>query len=208
MALTARTRTSLVEWGLASRPRQGETVSGDAAVLVEAADGVLVAVVDALGHGPKAAETANAAAAELETFARGLGVDLLARCHERLRRTRGAAIGIARFSGATATLSWIGVGNVDGRLVRAGSGPPPHTEELLVVSGLVGEELPETTETSLLVRRGDVLVVATDGIDPRFGDWIDVAGPPQRIAERILSEHAYDRDDALVAVARFLEGPR
>ena len=43
-----------------SRPREGESVNGDAVIVRRHGDAVLVAVVDALGHGPKAAEVAEA----------------------------------------------------------------------------------------------------------------------------------------------------
>ena len=38
-----------------TRPREGETENGDRAVVVDLGDVTLLAVIDALGHGPVAA---------------------------------------------------------------------------------------------------------------------------------------------------------
>jgi serine phosphatase RsbU (regulator of sigma subunit) len=57
---------------------------------------------------------------------------------------------------------------------------------------------------TLPVRRGDVLILATDGIPGDFADPEDLSGTPKEIAERILEEQGKDTDDALVVVARYL----
>ena len=57
---------------------------------------------------------------------------------------------------------------------------------------------------TLDVRPGDVLVLATDGIDAAFADSLDVSGSPQAISERILAVHWKPPDDALVVAVRYL----
>ena len=196
-------RTVLLEWAVASRPRAGEDVSGDAAVVVPAEDAFLLAVVDALGHGPEAAATAERASSALHAF---VGEDVTAtigRCHERLRGTRGAAVSAARYASATATLAWLGVGNVEAVLIRGGTRPRP-SETLRLQAGTVGHELPGLRTATLPVRRGDVLLLATDGVDPGFADSPDTSGSPQQIVDRILDRHADERDDALVLAVRLL----
>jgi hypothetical protein len=194
----------VLEWAVASRPAPGEELSGDVAVVAPAGDCTLVAAVDALGHGPEAARAAATAASVLEGFAAEDVVSLVRRCHDALRGTRGAAISAASFSASARTLTWLGVGNVEGRLVR-GAG---RAEDVMLRGGVAGDLLPPLTPATLAVARGDVLAFATDGIDGRFADALDVSGTPQRIADRILAEHGKAVDDALVVVARFLGGPR
>ena len=189
----------VIEWAVASRPLPGELLSGDAAVVSPIGDRTLVAAVDALGHGPEARAVATRAVSILSEFASEDVVSLVRRCHDALRGTRGAAISAASFSAAAATVTWLGVGNVEGRLVRS-----RRAEDVLLGSGIAGAELPPLTPTTLPVERGDVLAFATDGIDGSFADGLDVSGTPQRIADRILAEHAKPVDDALVVVARFL----
>lgn len=190
----------LVEWTVAIRSLGSE--SGDQYLVSRTGDGaVLVAVVDGLGHGPEAASAAKTAIAVLEAGQeRELGARFL-RCHERLRDTRGVVLSLGLF--ATGSLTWLGVGNVDGVLLRSGFGAP---EQLLVRGGVVGRRLPSLELSRLTVARGDTLILATDGIDQGFaGDpGITFAAPPT--AERILADHGKETDDALVLVVRYL-GP-
>ena len=65
MELTAG-RLPFLEWGAAGRPMPGEMVSGDQYVVWPLPDGVLLAVVDGLGHGPAAAAAASEAGAILQ----------------------------------------------------------------------------------------------------------------------------------------------
>jgi hypothetical protein len=58
--------------------------------------------------------------------------------------------------------------------------------------------------TTLELRTGDVVVLATDGVDDAFGDSLDVSGSTQAIADRILAAHWRPRDDALVVALRYL----
>jgi len=190
----------LVEWTVAARSIGSE--SGDQYLVCRTEDdGVLVAVVDGLGHGPEAASAARTAIGVLEAGReRELGARFL-RCHERLRDTRGVVLSLGLF--ATGSLTWLGVGNVDGVLLRSGLGAP---EQLLVRGGVVGRRLPSLELSRLTVARGDTLILATDGIDQGFaGDpGITFAAPPT--AERILADHGKETDDALVLVVRYL-GP-
>jgi serine/threonine protein phosphatase PrpC len=110
---------------------------------------------------------------------------------------------LAWFDLARGALSWTGVGNVEGRLVHAEAGPGAPTEGALTKGGVVGYNLPSIRVTSADLEQGDVMVLATDGIDSGFAQAITPAGSVQDIADRILAEHAKAADDALVVVVRY-----
>jgi serine/threonine protein phosphatase PrpC len=189
----------LVEWTVAVRSLGSE--SGDQYLVSRTGDGVLVAVADGLGHGPEAASAARTAIAVLEAgHERELGARFL-RCHERLRDTRGVVLSLGLF--ATGSLTWLGVGNVDGVLLRSGLGAP---EQLLVRGGVGGRRLPSLELSRLAVARGDTLILATDGVDPGFAGDPGITGAAAPTAERILAEHGKETDDALVLVVRYV-GP-
>jgi len=57
---TARPR-SFLDWGVAQVTLQGQTESGDSYLVSTFPNGMLVAVVDGLGHGGEAAAAAKAA---------------------------------------------------------------------------------------------------------------------------------------------------
>ena len=185
------------------RPLSGETESGDIAV-IEPSEGVtLVAAVDGLGHGPEAATAARAAAAILEA---GVGQDvavLAKRCHEALEETRGASISLATIDAANHTMTWVAIGNVEGRLLERGF----PSRFILPGAGVAGVEFPRLQPETLGLRRGSILIFATDGVQTSFSDSLAASGSPQQIAERILAKHAKSTDDALVLVVRYLSVP-
>ena len=190
-----------VEWACSARPVPGEQVCGDRAVVHRDGQVAVAAAVDGLGHGPEAAIAAERA---LDAIAEGPHDDLVglvARCHEALASTRGAALSLASVQRGSAT--WIGVGNVEGRIVRA-TRERARDQSLLLAAGVVGYDLPPLRPSSVELARGDLLVMATDGIDPAFADSLDTTGSCSAIAARILERHARPRDDALVLVARYM----
>jgi len=194
----------LIAWGVAVQPLEGEAESGDQYVVRPIPNGVLVAAVDGLGHGPEAAAAARSAVAILKDYAHEPVISLVKRCHERLIRTRGAVMSLASFNALDNTMTWLGVGNVEGVLLRADAAADPPRENVLLRSGVVGYQLPALHASILPVTRGDVLILATDGIRSGFAEDVSLSDPPQRIAEHILARRATGMDDALVLVARYL----
>jgi negative regulator of sigma-B (phosphoserine phosphatase) len=110
---------------------------------------------------------------------------------------------LAWFDLVGSSLSWTGVGNVEGRLVHAGAGPRAPTHGALTKGGVVGYNLPSIRVTGTDLQPGDVMVLATDGIDSAFARAILEGGPAQDIADRILAAHGKASDDALVVVVRY-----
>ena len=133
---------------------------------------------------------------------------LMERCHIALRGTRGAAVSLAFISTSEGGMTWLGVGNVEGRVV---SGDPSATRpkgSLALGTGVAGYELPVVRTAALEVRPGDVLIFATDGVDPSFADSLDLSGSTQAITERIMARHRRPTDDALVVAVRYLGAQR
>jgi phosphoserine phosphatase RsbX len=195
---------SRLEVGVAERALSGEQRSGDRAVFAAYEGGALVAAIDGLGHGSGAADAAEAAARVLWEHPDDDPVRLLETCHRALSHTRGAVMTLAWFDLEDRRLSWTGVGNVEGRLVHAGAGLGAPTEGALTKGGVVGYNLPSIRVTSAELIAGDVMVLATDGIDSGFAQAIVQGGHAQDIADRILADHGKTGDDALVVVVRYL----
>jgi phosphoserine phosphatase RsbX len=196
-----------VEWAVAFRSRDGEARCGDLAVVALLPDGVLVAGIDGVGHGVEAARAAQLAA---EVVRQSPGADLerlVQRCHAVLRGTRGAAISLAFVSPAEHGMTWLGVGNVEGRVLGSDPAATGPKGSLALSSGVPGHELPPVKPATLPIEPGDVLLLATDGIHRAFADAPDVSGSPRAISERILARHWKAPDDALVLAVRYL-GPR
>ena len=67
-----------------------------------------------------------------------------------------------------------------------------------------GHDLPVVRPAALAVAPGDLVVLATDGIDAGFADSLDVSGSSQTISDRILADSGKPSDDALVVTVRYL----
>lgn len=198
--------TAPIEWGAASWSLGSGPDSGDQYLIRPWPDRALVAVVDGLGHGADASAAARIAVRVLTDQAHEPVITLFRRCHESLRPTRGAVLSLAVFDVRAGTMTWMGVGNVEGVLLRANPGASPSQETLLLRPGVMGGPLPPLYASILAVAPGDTLVLATDGIGRDFARDLAPADPPQGIADRILSKHRKATDDALVLVARYLGG--
>lgn len=200
-----RTAREPVEWGVATRCRRGESMSGDLAVVNLLPEGALVAGIDGLGHGSAAARAAGRAAEVVRESASQDLVLLVRRCHAALRDTRGAAISLAFVSPSKSEVTWLGVGNVEGRVLSGDPSARRPKGSLALERGLPGHELPIMRTATLAVRPGDVVALATDGIEPGFADSLDISGSTQAISERILADHGKSSDDdALVVAVRYL----
>jgi negative regulator of sigma-B (phosphoserine phosphatase) len=191
-----------LERGLAAAALQGEEHSGDRAVFVAWESGALAAAIDGLGHGADAAVAAEEAAKVVTEHAREAPEALLQRCHEALVRTRGVVMTLAWFDLESRTLTWTGVGNVEGRLMRATAPPGVAPESALIKGGVVGYSLPSVRPTTTELQSGDTLVMATDGISSAFASSLVAGVDAQELAEKLLAEHGRGTDDALVVVVR------
>jgi phosphoserine phosphatase RsbX len=197
---------ALVDVGAASAALSGESVSGDRCLVQPYPGGLLVAAVDGLGHGGEAAHAAERAASVLQEDPGAPLTTLFERCHARLARTRGVVMSLAAFGEADNRLTWLGVGNVEGTLIRADPEARPPSDSILLLGGVVGFQIPSLRPSTTELRAGDTLILTTDGIESSFRYGLRTGGPSQDLADRIMKDHRKHSDDALVLVARYLGG--
>ena len=191
---------------MAAQALRGQEEIGDRHVFVSFDDGALVAVVDGLGHGADAAAAARIATDVLEGNAQESVITLVRRCHEKLKSTRGVVMSIASFSAVEGTVTWLGVGNVEGVLLHRDLYGTVSHEVLPLRGGVVGDQLPALIASIVPVSRGDTLIFATDGV--RLG-LVEKLKPEsaQATADTLLARFTRGTDDALVLVARYT-GPQ
>jgi phosphoserine phosphatase RsbX len=176
-------------------PRTGEIQNGDAALVRRTDDGsVLIAVLDALGHGPLAAKAAATGMAFLSAapLARGLR-PLIEGLHDELRGSRGAAGMILVLKDDR--LVGCGVGNVS---LRATRGRIPSTLTPGVLGGILTLSRLRLFEADLAA--GDRFVVFSDGISTRFDDEASRRAPALAVCQAIMERHRKPHDDATVLV--------
>ena len=195
----------IVEYGVAKYVLPGEGESGDHHVVCCNRNGILIAAIDGIGHGEEAANVSKTAAALLRSAADEPIISLVERCHERLRTTRGIVLSLAYIEPEHGMMTWLGVGNVQGLLMRSDAKKGNVQESLLLRGGVVGSQLPALQATVLPVMQGDTLFFATDGIRSDFSETLSARENPQRAADRILRQYSNGNDDALILVARLTE---
>ena len=156
-------RVGPLHWAQRSRPLPGETESGDLHVVSPCEGGVLLAAIDGLGHGREAAAAAQVAAEALMAEPARPPAEQIARCHRALRGTRGAAMLVVCVSFRSATISWAGVGNIEGWRVAG-----DKREAMISRAGVVGYQIATPRDRTAPLRSNDLLVLASDGIRPGF----------------------------------------
>lgn len=194
----------VIEYGVARLALPGQNESGDQHVVSCSQSGVLIAAVDGIGHGEEAANAAKAAISVLKAGSSEPVISLVGHCHERLRSTRGVVMSLASIDVSHGLMTWLGIGNVRGLLMRDNGKKGNGIETLLLRGGVVGDQLPPLQATVLPISRGDTIYFVTDGIRGDFADSLTARENPQRAADRILGQFQNRNDDALVLVARLI----
>ncbi len=175
-----------------SRPRTGESVNGDAVIVREFGKAVLVAVIDALGHGPKAADVADASSEWLRSAepADGGAPALVQGLHKRLQGSRGAAALV--FVVSATGIEACSVGNVE---LRSMTGKLPF----VLTPGVLGVRL-RAPKICASPPMSDRFVLHSDGISGRFDLRAWRTQSPPDLAAIIFGTHRHAHDDATVVV--------
>jgi negative regulator of sigma-B (phosphoserine phosphatase) len=184
-----------VDVASATRPYPGERACGDAAVARSCADATLFGIVDALGHGPQAAEVAARAVAYLDAVDLGWPLArIVDGLHVALTHTRGAASGLCIVHGNHLELST--VGNVEVRSLGTRVG-------VLATPGVLGRRLRSLRTAEFRIEPGDRVVLFSDGISARVAVEDTRGLAPEAACRHILAGFARSSDDASVIVADF-----
>jgi hypothetical protein len=195
--------TGSVELGEYVRPYEGETLSGDVVLTQHEDAGVLVAVIDVLGHGPEAHEVGvrlrSALSHWVHATARPEPGDVMELLHESARGTRGAVAAVAWLN-AVSLRGWVvGVGNARCRIFGG------LTKSVEFGDGVLGQRVRSPRPQALNLKAADVVVLFSDGVTSRFGlEKYPSLGldPASTIALNVVRRFGKGLDDASCAVIR------
>jgi hypothetical protein len=121
--------------------------------------------------------------------------------HERLRHTRGAAVAFAEIRPDEDVLTYLGVGNIFGRIALSGE----KTRSLVSMNGTLGHELHKVQPFTYPWSRDAVLVMNSDGL---LSNWDLAACPgleaqhPALVAAVAWRDYRRVTDDATVVAVR------
>lgn len=185
--------------GIAHAPAAGSFVSGDAPYFDESGGTSLLAVIDGVGHGRRAALASATAIRVLGERDSNEPQAILRGLHQALRSSVGAAIGMYLVSPGSHTLTFVGVGNVrglsDGQRRR-------HFES---APGVLGEFMGDIRSVTVEYHPGDLLLLWSDGVavrSPTDGIPPLIRLQPDLAAREILERFRLPSDDGTVLVAR------
>lgn len=179
-----------------SRPYKGLSVCGDSFVIEECKGTVLAAVIDGLGHGYESSVAAERASEVIREHARLSVEAILRRCHEELRVTRGAAVGIMKIEEGGEG-QFCGIGNIE---VQALNGQAPS---VFCLAGIVGHNVRASKVMSFTMKPGDIYCLMSDGISTRGNLKACLPGAPEAVARRIVESWGKDHDDATAVILGF-----
>jgi len=186
--------------GVVSLPYPQETVCGDGHRLARSAGGFSMMIADGLGHGIFAAEASNAAVEAFDRLADRTPTEIAQTMHVALRKTRGAAVGIARYDRDLRTVNFIGIGNIasvifDGGVVR----------RMVSHNGTIGHTAHKFQSFVYPAIAPFLMIMASDGLGTA---WTLDAYPglrsrhPSLIAGVLYRDFRRGRDDVTVLVVR------
>lgn len=184
--------------GTAQLPAEGETVCGDAMLIIHRGHHVLFVVVDGLGHGPHAAAAATAFCDYVQTHVDEPLDLMLHGADKAVSSTRGAAAMVARVDKHGATIDVAGVGNV---ALRAWS---KERFQPLPMRGVLGRGIRNVRVFRYGLSHGDLFALYSDGISGSFDIDTVKHQSATAIAQSILASHRKAHDDATCVVARYL----
>jgi len=189
-----------IQVGAVSEPITGEEVCGDGWGIRHFADSLVLMVVDGLGHGILAAEAAREAENVLAVATDSAPRSILQDTHAALKKTRGAAIAVARIRPDIGIVTFAGIGNIGGSIVSPGfcRGMASH-------NGTAGHQLPKIQEFTYPWNSNSILVMHSDGLASRWdlerypGIW----GKHSSLIATILHrDFNRGRDDVTIVVAK------
>ena len=173
--------------------------NGDAYIVKEWNESLLVGVIDGLGHGEPAQKAAIAAQRYvIDHFDRPLE-SICEGVNRACRATRGVVMALARFT-TPSELEFVNHGNIE---MRAWSGD--ERRHFIARRGIFGAEPQEVKVQRHDWHAGWILALHSDGVDPRW-TWEYVTDLhttlAQPLATHLLRRFDKDEDDATVVVVK------
>jgi hypothetical protein len=180
-------------------------VCGDVAVILPTGSGLLLAIVDGLGHGTRAWEAASAAEAWLRDHASADVAAISAGVCERLRKTDGAAVGVCHVEHESGRVRYAGIGNTVLRTFGR-----QREGRLISRDGIAGRTSEPAKVYSAQADPGDLLLLYSDGVPSQFriSECPSLLGAePGAAAREVVTRFGRDYDDAACIAARWQATP-
>lgn len=190
-----------ISYGIATKNAVNQLICGDQHLIYQQENNFLIAVVDGLGHGADAYFAAKKIIETPALMKKNNINDMMKACHQNASDTVGGVLFLAQIQ-SFFHVTWTSVGNIYG--VHWHQELTEKKDILLPQGGIIGFSLPKLRPSSLIAKKNDTLILATDGILTDFLEFQPaLLFTPQQIADLILERYWEKHDDALVVVIRW-----
>jgi len=165
----------------------------------------LLMVADGLGHGLLASEAAREAERVFSLSKESSLAGILQDVHDALRKTRGAAVALARIDVEKGILQFAGVGNIGASIVVG-----DLSRGLASHNGTLGQTMERVQEFTYPWAPESILVMHSDGLMSRWdlGRYPGVSTKPASVIAALLyRDFTRGRDDVTVLVAKAAPAP-
>lgn len=187
-----------LRFGASQRNYRHEPLCGDGWSVAFDGQRCMAMLVDGLGHGAQAHDAARAAVdafPDIGTDDPSTAMDAL---HRAMTGTRGGALAVASYDGATGHLRYAGIGNISAALhgLEGSRGMASHP-------GIVGVQYRSVRGFDFPDARGRLLILHSDGLQTRWSlsEYPGlVTRHPAVIAAVLMRDFDRGRDDATVVV--------
>jgi phosphoserine phosphatase RsbX len=197
-------QSTSVEWAIGKKTADGHSRSAEQHLVKSTPTGFLIAIVDAIGTDDEAFAAGQIAISILDDYTHQSMPNLFDKCDRALKSTSGVSITAAIFNTSYNTVSWFGVGNIEGLLFHRSLHTSPRYHQLALQTGLAGQGLSSLNEKCLPVHPGDLVILTSDGIFPGIVEALPIEGRPRAVADKILHDYAKDNEEATLLVTRYL----
>ncbi|MBD3206174.1 SpoIIE family protein phosphatase [Candidatus Bathyarchaeota archaeon] len=176
--------------------RPVETDNGDNYIIIKQHEKILMGVIDGLGHGKKASEASVKAKKYVENHAHQSLNELIWGCHEAIKNTRGAVMGLARIDTNQRTLNYAGIGDTEACILNFKHKRP------ISRPGIVGHNIRKVSTYEYNLRKGFAFYIHSDGISRRFQpENYPLKKDPEKAINLIVKEWGKETDDLTFILA-------
>lgn len=197
-------QSSFIEWAVGRKEKPNGPHRALLPIVKSSPSGTVAAVIDAILTGDEGIELANTAASVLEEYTHQPLVELFSKTENRCRGSKGVAMSAIQVITGQNMVSWWGVGNVQAVLFHRNPAADPRIERIERNTDLLGTGQCILREYRVHVKPGDLIILASGGLNEEFIEALPIDGKPRLVADELLAKYCKDDTDCAIVVVRYL----
>ncbi|GAB4438738.1 MAG: anti-sigma regulatory factor [bacterium] len=191
---------NLLDFGIISFPKAGEDANGDNYSIRHYADKTVIFLIDGLGHGLNASESAIEAVKVFDNYYTEQPQRLMERISKAIYHTRGGAGVITLINKTEKTINFVGIGNISAFIIENGV-----RKTMVSQNGIIGEDVARIREYTYTFSDDAIIILHSDGITAKW-DLSDYPGieyrHPAIIAGILYRDFSRGNDDLTAIVVK------